>query len=242
MDIFILILAVLIAYTVKGLCGFANTLVFTNIAGFKINNLVLTPIELLISFPADLIMAYKNRKKINIKMALFLSIIVFSGTVLGAVLLKGSDSGLLKIIFGIVVIVAACEMYLRSRNFRKYKQNVALATIIGLVSGILCGLFGVGALLVAYIIRTTDDMESFKGTLNIVYTVNNILRIIIYTSTGILTAQAFKTFIYLVPFMLIGLFLGMHLSKKMPDAVVKKYIFIFLFISGASLIITNIIW
>ncbi len=41
------IIAAVCAFFVKGLCGFANTLIFTNILSFGVNNALISPVELL---------------------------------------------------------------------------------------------------------------------------------------------------------------------------------------------------
>ena len=41
------IAATLVAFFIKGLCGFANTLIFTTILSFGSSNLSITPVELL---------------------------------------------------------------------------------------------------------------------------------------------------------------------------------------------------
>ena len=51
--------------------------------------------------------------------------------------------------------------------------------IIGVASGVLCGLFGVGALLAAYVSRVTDDSQSFKANISAVFMIDNTFRIII---------------------------------------------------------------
>lgn len=50
------ILATLTAFFIKGLCGFANTLVFTSILSFGIVNANISPVELLIGYPSNLIL------------------------------------------------------------------------------------------------------------------------------------------------------------------------------------------
>lgn len=42
MDVWIAAAAAVAAYLVKGLCGFANTLVFSSIMGFRANNIEIT--------------------------------------------------------------------------------------------------------------------------------------------------------------------------------------------------------
>jgi hypothetical protein len=49
------------AFFVKGLCGFANTLVFTTILSFGNNNIHISPVELLLGYPSNLIIIRKGR-------------------------------------------------------------------------------------------------------------------------------------------------------------------------------------
>lgn len=51
-----MIAAIVIAYIVKGLCGFANTLVFTSILSFQRNNINISPVEVLAGYPSNVIM------------------------------------------------------------------------------------------------------------------------------------------------------------------------------------------
>ena len=61
MDYFIL--AEACAYFIKGLCGFANTLVFTSILGFSKTNIEISPVELVLSYPSNIILVLKNEKR-----------------------------------------------------------------------------------------------------------------------------------------------------------------------------------
>ena len=69
-------LAVTAAYFVKGLCGFANTLVFTTLMSFQMNNIALSPIDLLTGFPANLLLAWRERKSAKLRVWGPLSIVV----------------------------------------------------------------------------------------------------------------------------------------------------------------------
>ena len=63
------IIATLCAFFIKGLCGFANTLVFTSILGFGVANVNISPVELLLGYPTNLILTWNNRKKLDKKEA-----------------------------------------------------------------------------------------------------------------------------------------------------------------------------
>ena len=97
-------LAVTVAYFVKGLCGFANTLVFTTLMSFQMNNVSLSPIDLLTGFPANLLLAWRERK--NAKSFVWgpLSIVVLLGVVPGAIFLKNGNAQSIKLLFGGVVV------------------------------------------------------------------------------------------------------------------------------------------
>ena len=45
MNNYLVIIAVICAFIVKGMCGFANTLVFTTVLSFSTNNINISPLE-----------------------------------------------------------------------------------------------------------------------------------------------------------------------------------------------------
>lgn len=234
------ILAVVLAYIVKGICGFANTLVFGSILSYTQNTVNITPVDLLIGSPANMIIVWKERHHISAKVVVPLSLLVMIGVIPGTLFLKMGDSGLIKIIFGIIVILVGIESLLRERQKVKKESSKVLLGAVGIISGILCGLFGVGAFLVAYISRTTENQNQFRGNICAVFLVENTLRFFLYTSMGILTFDIFKETLVLFPFMIFGLGIGMFLSKKISEAMVKKIVIILLMISGITLIINNL--
>ena len=134
------IIAAICAFFVKGLCGFANTLVFTSILSFGVNNSLISPVELLLGYPGNLFLAWKERKKINWKICGPLSALVMLGSIPGAFFLKNADTTVIKMIFGVVIILIGAEMLLREFRPRPMKQSNGFTIFIGVLSGILCGL------------------------------------------------------------------------------------------------------
>lgn len=56
------VLATVVAYFIKGLCGFANTIVFTSILGFGVNNVNISPVEVVLGYPSNIILICKKSK------------------------------------------------------------------------------------------------------------------------------------------------------------------------------------
>ena len=117
------IIATLVASFIKGVCGFANTLVFTTILSFTINNVQITPMELVIGYPANVIIAWKERKQINWKISLPVAALVLFGNVPGIFMLKNMDTRVIKVMFGFFIIAMGIEMLMRERAGKKAKQS-----------------------------------------------------------------------------------------------------------------------
>jgi len=232
------IIAAFCAYFIKGLCGFANTLVFNTILMFTVTNIEISPVELMLSFPSNIILTVKNRKNLNIKIWLPVGIMVLCGSVVGVIFLKNTDTAIIKKIFGAVVICIALEMLFSDKVKRTGKNNILL-TALGILSGILCGLYGIGALLAAYMNHVSDDQNDFKGNLNMIFCMEGAFRIVLYIATGIITLQTFKNAVMLYPVMLIALFIGMKSSRGLDDKIVRKIVIVMLIISGIALIVRS---
>lgn len=232
--------ATICAFFVKGLCGFANTLVFTTILCFGNSNVNISPIELLLGYPTNFILALKERKTIKLCICIPLALFVIFGSVPGALLLKSADTSNIRMFFGAVTILVGLEMLLREFQSKKIKQSKVVLGIIGVCSGLLCGLYGVGALLGAYVNRVTDDSSSFKSNICVVFLIENTFRIILYGAWGIFSLDIVKQTIILIPFMLIGLALGMYSGKFLDERYIKKLVIIMLIISGIALILNNL--
>ena len=181
-----MIIATACAFFVKGICGFANTLVFTTITGFKYDNVNISPVELILGYPTNFIMAWREREHADIKIWLPLVLLVVSGSIPGILFLKNGNSQFIKIIFGIIVVCIGIEMFFREYHTKKKETSKLLLGVIGLLSGLFCGLYGIGALLAAYVSRTTENNSSFKCNLCIVFIIENTFRIVMYIILGII--------------------------------------------------------
>lgn len=234
------IIATLAAFFVKGLCGFANTLVFTSILSFGVSNSSISPVELLLGYPTNFILAWKERKSIRWEICLPLALLVVVGTIPGVLFLKSANVSSIKVLFGAIIVLIGAEMLWSDANGSRFKQSKFLLILIGILSGILCGLYGVGALLGAYLGKVTNDSHSFKANICTVFVIENTLRIVLYTVWGLLTFDVLRQAVVLLPFMLIGLGSGMLSGKFLDEKIVRKLVIVMLIVSGAALVLTNL--
>lgn len=230
--------AVTLAYVVKGLTGFANTLVFSTIMSFFSNNVAITPIEIILGTPSNVFIAVRERKSFRWNVVLPLAALTIAGCIPGALLLKSGNPQLVKLFFGLGVTVVGLETLLADRL--KLKPSKIMLVVIGLTAGVMCGMYGIGALLVAYVSRTTDSPSEFRANITFVFLMVDAFRAALYAATGIFTAQVFISALKLAPFMILGMSAGTILAGKINPLIVKKVIMILLILSGISLIVTNL--
>ena len=203
-------------------------------------NANISPIDLLLGYPSNLILTWKNRKRLDSKVYIPLAVLVLAGSIPGAFLLKNVDARAIKLIFGIVVIALGAEMFSREYSRKSMNSSKIVLVIIGVAAGVLCGLFGVGALLAAYVNRVTEDGGSFKANISAVFIVDNTFRIVLYSVLGLLTLDTVKSVLILIPFALLGLFAGMKCSNYMDEKLIRKITSVLLVLSGISLILKNL--
>lgn len=238
---FIGTIAAFIAYCVKGVTGFANALIFNSILSFYTDSRNISPLDLLLGFPANIYMAWRGRREIRIKVVLPLILTLYAGMIPGAFFLRSGDTAAIKRLLGLAIIGLGVEMLLRMRKKGPPKtSHPALLLSIGIVSGFLCGLFGIGAFLVAYIDRTTKSGEEMRANLSFVFFAENLARLPLYFALGLLSMEVLVSALQLVPGMVAGLLLGIWLSRRLPEKPVRLGVIILLIAMGLSVFLSNL--
>jgi len=238
-----LFISTLLAYFVKGITGFGNTLVMGPLFSFVVSNRLTTPVDLIFGIPTNTYIVWKERKNISLKIVIPLSLMLLLGIIPGTFLLKVGSDWILKSILGLVVVAMAIEMLTRKpvENEQK-KNNPIFLGIIGVMSGVLAGVYGIGALLVAYISRTTNTKSQFRANLCCVFLVDNIFRFFLYLFTGILNREIFMLALFLSPAVIIGMMIGVKVDSNMKEESGKKVVIALLIISGTILLIKSLLY
>lgn len=235
----IMMMAAFCAFFVKGLCGFADALVFTTILGFVADNVNISPLSLLLALPGNLMLAWRGRRELDWRVWLPVTVMVAVGCIPGTFLLKNGDAGIIKRIFGVVVVLIGLEMLFGELVHRKSTKGGAGLLAIGILSGLLSGMYGVGALLAAYMNRMTDSSRSFKANICAVFLAENLIRLALYSCTGIITLGVCRQAAVLLPFMLCGILVGIKSGERLNEQVVRKLVVVLLIISGAVLVVNR---
>ena len=231
----------LLAFFIKGLCGFANALVFTTLMSFRSSIVNISPVILLLNFPTNLIMVWNGRKAIDYKICVPLCAMVLAGIIPGTFIFTNTDTRLLEGIFGVVVVLIALEMLFRKQKARQSGQKVGWKlTILGILSGFVCGFCGTGVLVGTYLTKVTDNTQSFKANACVVYFMTDCIKILMFIWLSVLSMDMFWQSLTIFPIAMAGLWLGMKSSKILNETIAKKIVLIMLVISGLGLVFSNL--
>lgn len=234
-------LAAFLAYFVKGLSGFANTLVFTSILSFFTANRNITPIDLLLGMPSNAFIAWQERRHIRARIVLPLIITLILGMLPGTFVLKHGDERTIKVLLGVAILILGINMLVQNRpGTVRREPNCVVLLCLGILSGFLSGLFGIGAFLVAYINRTTSNTAELKGNLCCVFLAENLVRLVLYLALGLMTGEVLWQTLLLIPGMALGLAAGLLLCRKIPEKWIGHGVRILLLIMGFTIIISNL--
>lgn len=234
------IIAALVAGFIKGLCGVGDAPVFSSIMSFAENNIDISPVSLLPSLPTNLFITWQNRKSLQSRVWIPMALLLIAGTIPGTLLLKNTDTGTLKLIFGFFIIFVGVLMLYNELSTKKIRPSKWLLLAVGVLSGLSSGLFGIGVMLVVYISLTTTDMRSFKGNICAIFTAENSVRLIMYLILGMFTKTVLMHAAVIMPFQFAGVFLGIKSASLLDERKAKLAVMVILIISGLAIVAANL--
>ena len=234
------VIAALIAGFIKGLTGVGDAPVFASIMSFAANNIDISPVSVVPSLLTNITIAVQNRRSLQRRIWLPMALLLVAGMVPGVLLLKNTDTGTLKLVFGFFIIIVGILMMYNELSSRKMKPSRWLLLTVGILAGVTSGLFGIGVLLVIYITLTTEDMSSFKGNICAIYSAENFVRLIMYIVFGLFTKTVLTHIAMIVPFQFAGVFLGMRCASFLDERKAKLTVMGVLIFSGIAIIITQL--
>ncbi|HWR60937.1 MAG TPA: sulfite exporter TauE/SafE family protein [Clostridia bacterium] len=233
--------AVFIAFFIKGITGFGNTLVMAPLFSFVVSNRFTTPVDLLISIPTNAYLVWKNRESINFRTVMPLSLMLLVGVIPGILLLKTGNDLVLKAFLGAVIVALGIEMLYRKPPGEADAAggNRALLVVVGLLSGVLAGMYGISAFLVAYVSRTSAGRSQFRANLCSLFLVDNIFRLIWYSVAGIMTMEIIRFTVFMAPAVVLGMYVGTRVDTGLKEETVRKATIYLLVVSGVVLLIRS---
>ena len=188
----------------------------------------------------SLILAFKFRKTIRIRMFLLPLIPYLIGSTMAINALSGFDMRMVAISFGVFLIILSLYFTFVAKRV-SVTPNWQTAVLCGGISGVTAGLFGIGGPLMAlYFLAITDSKEEYTGNLQCMFTCTCLCNTMTRISRGYYTLD-------LIPLTILGLIainvgkaLGLKLLDKMDADLVRKVVYLFVGVSGVLKVVQNL--
>jgi uncharacterized protein len=233
------IVVVFFASIVQGLVGFGFALVSVPLLILCFSHKIIVPNILIQSAFINLIIVIEAKKHMELKRMLPLMAAGGIGSPIGIFLLHIVDGRNLKIFTGAMLILFSVLLLL---GYRKYFKNEKLAFLpVGVISGILSGSTAMsGPPVILFYNNQGIEKTRFRANLVLYFLFLNIFGISIMSINGILSKNIFPYVMLFSPTTLIGVSIGIMLSKKINENIFKKITLFIILMSGIIALISGL--
>lgn len=224
------------AYLVFGMAGFGSALIATPVLAMYLPLNMIVPILALIDLTASVINLVKDGKKADYQEIKWIIPLMVVGSLIGAAILLKTRPDILVLLLGIFVICYVLNSFFSKKGQSHFSK--ALVVPFSLIGGIFSALFGSGGFIYAmYLSSRIVDKQKFRITQMTLIGFSTLTRVIIFLAMGVyvnldilLMALAFS------PAMLLGIWVGRHITLRISREAFLKIINIVIFISGLALL------
>jgi hypothetical protein len=192
---------------------------------------------LLVNLPAELWVVWSSRRDIVWRGVLVLFVGIGAGIPAGAWLLKWGEPRILLTVLGVLlVVVGALFLIAPTRGHRTWPGWAAPA--VGVVSGLLTGLFGTGGPpLVLYYQLGDADKKTFRGHLMAIFLLMTTVRVPSYAALGLITQTRLWSAMIVLPAILAGALVGNRIHLELGEEAFRRLVSIALLLIGLLLVL-----
>jgi uncharacterized membrane protein YfcA len=238
--ILIIVIAIIfVSGFVRSAFGFGDSVLAMPLLALFISIKTATPLVGLCAVTYSILILYKEWHHIKFKDVLVLIITAFIGIPIGIYLLKGSYENSLKLILGSVIVIFSLFNIFKPKLI--FLKNDKLAFVFGFIAGILGGAYNTaGPPVVIYSALRKWNPRTFRATMQGFFLPTGFMIIIGHFFVGLWTQEVLLKYIIALPFILLAIYLGALVNKRIHKDRFNIYIFSILLLAGVLLIIKNI--
>lgn len=239
--------ALVLAGFIKGFSGFGTSIILSGALLIFYAPREIIPVLALISIILNLMLIVEHKKyfktyKSNFAFQKETLIFLLLGTILGTYLLKILNTSVIKIIFGITILVF---LFLLKHKVSKHKFKIPVweqNAFLGGLTGLFSGLINVnGPPVMIYGLHQQYNKIKLMRSMLVFLLLADFITIITFSINGLYSSISFMRFISFFPIIILGFIFGKFTRQKTDDTKFKKIIMIFLGIISIQLILDNLL-
>lgn len=173
----------------------------------------------------------------------FIILLMVVGSSIGTVLLVYSNSEYFKLLLAFIILVYLIQSFIRIEVSFVAKHPKASSYGLGIIGGTISGLTNVVApLMIIYTLELKYSKKDAIQLSNLCFLFTKIGQIIVFLYYGAFTYNTFETSFITLLAVLIGMFLGIKIKKRIDAKFYAKILKVLLFIIACLLIAQTLIF
>ena len=243
MTTYVIILSILIIFfasAVQGAIGFAYALIAVPLLSLILPMKIIVPMIVISSFVNNIIVVYSTRKFIDIRRIWLMILFGVLGIPLGTYALNNVNPESLKLIVGILILINSIFMI---KGYQiKFKRVKLAYGLVGFISGVLNGSVSISGPPIALFLNNEGySKNEFRASFGLYASIINALTIVTFAFNNLLSKDMLSIFSINILPLLIGSFLGLFVSNKIPNKLFKKIVLFLLVIISITTIANALI-
>ncbi len=190
---------------------------------------------------ADSASLWHYRGKWEIANLKFLLPGVLVGILVGVKVLNRFSAHDLNVTIGIFSMAFVLFQLAKERIFAaegKFAPSHAIGVPCGILAGITTTLAnGAGPVIAMFLIPQGLPKTTFVATTALIFFTINLIKLIIFIPTGIITIETLKYGALYLPLIPIGVYIGVWLNRRVPERWFTRLVYAFTFLTGLHLAI-----
>jgi len=161
------------------------------------------------------------------------------GAFVGAALIFVVSSEFFRLLIGLIALIFVFFQFARRSGWIRAMQpfSAPVGVFFAIGAGVTSFIAHAGGPVASiYLLSRNLTKEEYQATTIVTFWINNLIKIILYVWLGFLSLQTTIAAAYLLPFAVIGTYLGVRLNRVVPEKLYFTLIYIFLTIAGTKLV------
>jgi hypothetical protein len=229
--------AITLAYTVFGFSGFGANLVALPLLAHLMSLRFAVPLLVVLDLFSASLMGLRNRRLIDVAELKRLSPTLLIGLGLGLVVLQHAAERWLLVLLG--VFVGGFALWSLLGQAPRQLASPRWAWPAGLAGGIFSALFGTGGpVYTLYLACRITDTARLRATIGALILATAVVRLVLFAGAGFFGQAGLPTLAALgVPCAIVGYVIGSRVHARLPQAQVRRAIWVLLLASAVSLLV-----
>ena len=238
-EIALMLSIIFISTMARSTFGFGDALIAMPLLALVVPVSTATPLIALIAVIISTSILIRNWRLAKAPGALPLIIFSIIGIPVGLIYLREAAEDVVKIVLASIIILFS--IYKLANPKLLTIKNEKLSFAFGLLAGMLGGAYNTnGPPIIIYGTLRGWEPDRFRAILQAIFLPTNIFIVIGHGIAGFWSQTVIFSFLFALPVVIIGIFLGGRLNKRIPAEKFTKYIYIFLIIIGVVLLVNTV--